>query len=636
MSDGVEFGRFQVFPERRELWTDGRPVTIGARALDVLITLIGRAGELVTKDELLAAVWAGAAVEDGAIAAQIAAVRRALGDGLDGARWVQTVPGRGYRFVGRLAPTARGKSTGLWRWLRARPRILTTVIVAGLVMAGGALWLARDRLQIAPRTSQIPVAVLPFDAVSPGQDAQLFAAGLFDELLGALSSNQVLVVSRPDTPALRGPAARQAMDSLGVRLLLDGTVQSDGRTLRVRVHLDDVRRHVILWSRQFEGPVHGSEFLSADVAAHTTDVVVSAVSTRYGLDASGLDAPTMAAFLEAPDEMQNGGDRFVEIYRRVVAAAPNWSYGHSGLAFALMNTASPEAAAFQARRALALDPRNGEGYVVLANVAPETAWREREALLLRGLEIDPEPPYLPDAYARFLSEVGRCRDALAMTERATRAEPFWNYAGSWLPIRLLDAGQVEPAREAMSLAVRRWPSYPIANILFAYLTFTEAPPPQALRLLDGPNPAPFLWTPASIATWRRFVRARDSHDATARVAAAQAVNRAAEAGDFTRHDALIALSMLGDIDGALANAERYISAEDLRRPGVPDRTDTQVLFTRATIALRRDPRFMQLAARVGLVDYWRQSGRWPDFCNEPGWPYDCRVEAKRRGSSTAG
>ena len=398
MGDGVEFGQFQVFPERREIWTAGRPVAIGPRALDVLITLIGRSGELVTKDELLAAVWAGAAVEDGAIAAQVAAVRRALGDGVAGARWIQTVPGRGYRFVGRLAPTAPEvrtpgrRSTTLWRWLRARPRLLATAIAAGLVMAAGTVWLARDRLHVGPPSSQIRVAVLPFDAISPSQDARLFAVGLFDELLGALSSDQVLVVPRPETAALRGPGSRQAMEKLGVRRLLDGTVQSDGRPLRVRVHLDDVRRHAILWSRQFEEPVRDAEFLSADVAAHTTDVVDSAVSNRYGIDASRLDAPTMAAFLEAPDEMQNGGDRFVELYRRVVSRAPNWSYAHSGLAFALMNTSSPAAARLEARRAMALDRHNGEGYVVLANVAPVTAWREREALLLQGLEIDPEPP----------------------------------------------------------------------------------------------------------------------------------------------------------------------------------------------------------------------------------------------------
>jgi hypothetical protein len=54
-----------------------------------------------------------------------------------------------------------------------------------------------------------------------------------------------------------------------------------------------------------------------------------------------------------------------------------------------------------------------------------------------------------------------------------------------------------------------------------------------------------------------------------------------------------------------------------------------VLFGVGTSAMRRDPRFMPLAARLGLVDYWRSSGPWPDFCSEPGLPYDCKVEAAR-------
>jgi len=132
MDQSVEFGRFRVFIGRRELWADGRPAPIGARALDLLIALAGRPGELVTKDELLALVWGGAAVADGAITARIAAVRRALGDGerrplcadrawprlsLRGRSGARAASGRcdvGARAVGILAK-AEGKAVGLGR-----------------------------------------------------------------------------------------------------------------------------------------------------------------------------------------------------------------------------------------------------------------------------------------------------------------------------------------------------------------------------------------------------------------------------------------------------------------------------------------------------------------------------------------
>ena len=103
VDETFSFGGFRVLCGRRELWAEGRRVEIGARALEVLIVLLRAPGELVTKRELADEIWGGAAVEDNAIQAQVSTARRALGCGVAGARWVQTVPGRGYRFVGEIA-----------------------------------------------------------------------------------------------------------------------------------------------------------------------------------------------------------------------------------------------------------------------------------------------------------------------------------------------------------------------------------------------------------------------------------------------------------------------------------------------------------------------------------------------------
>jgi len=84
--------------------------------------------------------------------------------------------------------------------------------------------------------------------------------------------------------------------------------------------------------------------------------------------------------------------------------------------------------------------------------------------------------------------------------------------------------------------------------------------------------------------------------------------------------AIEALSVLGFTDDAFAVAQRFTPHRD---------SDTEFLFFTLTAPLRKDPRFMQLATRLGLVDYWRSSGRWPDFCAEPGLPYSCKMEANR-------
>jgi DNA-binding winged helix-turn-helix (wHTH) protein len=101
---GFAFGPFHLLARQRLVLMRGRPLRLGGRALDVLVTLVERAGELVSKDELMARVWPDTFVEGDNLRAQIAALRRALGDGCDGARYVATVVGRGYWFV---APVSR-------------------------------------------------------------------------------------------------------------------------------------------------------------------------------------------------------------------------------------------------------------------------------------------------------------------------------------------------------------------------------------------------------------------------------------------------------------------------------------------------------------------------------------------------
>src|SRR5262252_5482302 len=107
----VSFGPFCLNLERRELLRDGAVVALGGRAIDVLCVLVAANGELVTKDELMDAVWPGLIVEDNNLQVQISALRKVLGTGKDGQTYVVTTPGRGYRFVG-LSGVADARLSG--------------------------------------------------------------------------------------------------------------------------------------------------------------------------------------------------------------------------------------------------------------------------------------------------------------------------------------------------------------------------------------------------------------------------------------------------------------------------------------------------------------------------------------------
>ncbi len=100
MSDrSLSFGPFELFPQRRALLEDGKPLRLGSRALEVLIVLVEHAGELLSNKDLLARAWPNTYVEEANLRVQVMALRKSLGDGQGGARYIKNVPGRGYCFV---------------------------------------------------------------------------------------------------------------------------------------------------------------------------------------------------------------------------------------------------------------------------------------------------------------------------------------------------------------------------------------------------------------------------------------------------------------------------------------------------------------------------------------------------------
>src|SRR3981189_3077087 len=108
----ASFGPFRLIAAERLLMKEDGPVSVGARALDILIVLIERAGDVVGRRELIDRVWPDVIVEEGNLRVHVANLRKALGDGRDGARYVTNVPGRGYCFVA-LVPHSSGAEPGL-------------------------------------------------------------------------------------------------------------------------------------------------------------------------------------------------------------------------------------------------------------------------------------------------------------------------------------------------------------------------------------------------------------------------------------------------------------------------------------------------------------------------------------------
>lgn len=105
------FGSFRLLPQQRLLYRDNTQVRIGCRAREILVTLVERAGEIVKKHEIVARVWPNMVVEEGTLRVHIAGLRKVLSDGKDGARFVESVTGLGYRFVAPVAAAEKPAAT---------------------------------------------------------------------------------------------------------------------------------------------------------------------------------------------------------------------------------------------------------------------------------------------------------------------------------------------------------------------------------------------------------------------------------------------------------------------------------------------------------------------------------------------
>ncbi len=277
-----------------------------------------------------------------------------------------------------------------------------------------------------------------------------------------------------------------------------------------------------------------------------------------------------------------------------------------------------------AQRAIALDPYEGDAYVGRAVARSGIAsWADRMAVLREGAAKDPGNADVAAALAENLGDVGYVAEARAASSRAVQADPFSPRKVA-LHATLMGMSDDGPsATAAFRDASRRFynePTVALAEFRFQALVGDHR---RAEAMLDDPDRG-FHVQPERAAMWRALLASRAApsteHDAAA-FRAFEAAMRAYPEVSFT---ALETLAELHRVDDA------YAYAEPLSSDG-----GTEVLFENVTQPLRADPRFMTLAARVGLVKVWKDADRWPDFCNDRSVRYDCRIEAERALSGDA-
>jgi TolB-like protein len=221
-----------VDAERREIRRGTGIVSAGPQVFDLLLYLIRNRHRVVSKDDLVEALWGGRIVSESTLASHINAVRTAIGDSGDNQRLIRTVTRKGFRFVGEV---------------KEENAVAASVAAVSSTPGATGAWTLPDRPSIA---------VLPFANMSGDPKREYFADGMTEDIITELSRIRwVVVIARTSTFTYKGRAVdvKQVGRDLGVRYVLEGSVQQAGHRVRITAQLIDASTGSHLWADRFDG-----------------------------------------------------------------------------------------------------------------------------------------------------------------------------------------------------------------------------------------------------------------------------------------------------------------------------------------------------------------------------------------------
>ena len=389
----------------------------------------------------------------------------------------------------------------------------------------------------------------------------------------------------------------------------------------------------LLWSKDFIQKADGQGDLEQQMAYTAGQVMDCAVE---GSEASQerINQDTLKLFLNGcalfAEKYRTDPQGVAPIFQRVVESSPRFQPAWRKLLLAeslftrterLLNRFTPAALPDHIATARKLNPDIGEIYLAESTLVPINAFARRSGLLDRAIQLDPANPDMLLMRAEFYAGVGRMTASVEDANRAVELNPLSPGLRSHLIADLAYAGLLETALQELQRAEQLWPDS--AAIDDARFRFNNryGDPKLAMQMFKSGK---LRFQPMVSPMIETFLLARiDPVEANVQRAMAEVERRLSSdsralgdliqaAGEFHREEQLYRV---------LVN---WRDKEALRGLG-------EVMFRPTLAAFRRDPRFMTIVNRAGLVEYWRSSGKWPDFCFEPGLPYDCKKEAAKLG-----
>ncbi len=553
---GFRLGSLEVRPSTRELIHPGGRESLEPRVMSVLIALVQAKGEVVTRDDLSAQCWDGRIVSDDAINRVLSRIRK-LSE-LTGGRdfTLETITKVGYRLVAAEAAAAGdtpapppsstptpGKPDRRW--------VFAAIATLAVLVLGSGWWLStREPQWTNDPTKSLTLAVLPFDNLGDAQGDDVLALGMSREIRNTLSRVRGLrVVSDSSSFAIASePLTSTEMGRrLQADLLLDGSFERTGDTVRLSAELVDGWDGVNVWTGTQSGPAADLNRLRQQMAARVFEQMVVKIGPNRLerlADPRVEDGRSYRLLVEANQLLEtvsgyrmrgNGkqalefGGRADALVGQALAIDANSPMALSLKARIYAMAATPELSANKLsvidrqakgaeylRQALAADPDYAPALGALGEYYRRYEWRwtTAESMLERALALDPNQADARVSYSYFLSGVGRCVEALEHAQAALKIDPEFGWRTMGVPRALKCLGRYDEADAFYLDALRQDTDNPIVlrEVYLSHLVrgdaagleamrakidatyWKGAPPPDAQEWLD--------WTGAAIKAMR--------------------------------------------------------------------------------------------------------------------------------------
>jgi DNA-binding winged helix-turn-helix (wHTH) protein/TolB-like protein len=614
-----QLGRASIDPAAHEITIAGKSARMQPQNMKVMVGLHDKMGQVVTRDELVDRCWDGRIVGDDVINRCILLLRRFAAE--SGGFTIETVHRAGYRLVQSESP---GKGAARPRWIAAG----AAAVLAAAGLAGWG-WLDLPRpSQGAPPTPSISVA--PFAAEGNDPLARQIAA-VAPLSISHMMADSGFAVVHGDPPA--GPSGART------DYVFSGDVRRSATSVEATVQLVSGRDGTIAFSHDFSAPIgHAADLpdrIGAAVAAE-----LAWTGAQMALDRNEHLNPEITSELMKAVVLtiEDHGDlRAYQLARHAAASAPDSAFAQltlaiqTGFSFSSIPQGERAGALELGRRASdrarALAPQFGDVYLTWCLLHSPVRMTECDAHVRHALEVDSSSSFVPGYLSSLFHQAGLTDESERLARQSLANDPY-KPAKLARMIEMLEAsGESDEAAQVYQEARRLWPDSgrmrPSRLVGMAergnYAGLAGFIDPQAdAGMLD---PVPFA----------ALLAAQREHDLPR-------ARQACGSGDlkgFTQALCMTVLADLGDRDRSFAIAATLYPAwhvpagEDAERFWIdhPDGMNPAMLNGPAARAMRTDPRFLDLAQKLGLLQYWR-SGRLPDFCTKAHEPVCARIATR--------